>query len=271
MKRHLKMAAQPLLQLQVLPVRVDQCPNELLRAAYPQGFTAAVPAHTTLHEVMRLAKTWPLRKTHLFATASKASSLSGSLEGGHMLQAVAAATVHAMASQMRGSSRRKNLRKFAQFCLLELGERDAKMPDPVSTLATELVGNIQQSDVLAKHCGCRSALVAQGLHHLAVKHYKGQFKILSDNAAVEVMGACKLDDNHFLLCQELTKEKQIAKGFSCWKHQSKQTPFAYFPPKPFPCVMLLRSPAFIAMTMKNMCGCCKGEKKRDTFNLIPKF
>ena len=82
------------------------------------------------------------------------------------------------------ASRRKKLRKFAQFCLLELGERDAKMPDPVSTLATELVGHIQQSDVLAKHCGCRSALVAQGLHHLAVKHYKGQFKILSDNAAV---------------------------------------------------------------------------------------
>ena len=119
------------------------------------------------------------------------------------------------------ASRRKKLRKFAQFCLLELGERDAKMPDPVSTLATELVGNIQQSDVLAKHCGCRSALVAQGLHHLAVKHYKGQFKILSDNAAVEVMGACKLDDNHFLLCQELTKEKQIAKGFFVLENTSR--------------------------------------------------
>ena len=95
------------------------------------------------------------------------------------------------------------------------------MLDPLSTLASELVGNIKDRHVLAKHCGCLSALVAQGLHHLAVKYSKGQFKILSDNTAVEVMGACKLDNNHFLLCQELTKEKEIAKGFFVLENTSR--------------------------------------------------
>ena len=30
------------------------------------------------------------------------------------------------------------------------------------------------------------------------------------------MGACQLDTQHFLLGYELTKEKDITKGFSCW-------------------------------------------------------
>ena len=112
---------------------------------------------------------------------------------------------------------RNPLQKFAQSCLLELGERDAKMTDPTSTFKTELVGNIQENNMLAKQCGCHSATVAQGLNHLAVKHCKGQFKIVSSNTAVEVLGACKLNDDHFLLCQELTKTKEIASGFTCWK------------------------------------------------------
>lgn len=115
------------------------------------------------------------------------------------------------------ASRHKTLGNFARFCLLELGEMDAKMTDPVATLTTELVGNIQESNVLAKKTGCVSAVVAQGLHYLAVQHSKGQFKILPNNTAVEVMGACKLDNDHFLLCHELTKERDIAKGFTRWK------------------------------------------------------
>ena len=115
------------------------------------------------------------------------------------------------------ASRHKTLGNFARFCLLELGERDAKMTDPVATLTTELVGNIQVSNVLAKKTGCVSAVVAQGLHYLAVQHSKGQFKILPNNTAVEVMGACKLDNNHFLLCHELIKEREVAKGFTLWK------------------------------------------------------
>ena len=100
MKRHLKNAAQPPLQLMILPANVDECPKELLRAAYPQGFVAASPAQTTVEEVMRLARTWPLRKTNVVAAASKKSCYPGPLEGGQMVQAVAAATVQAVAAQL---------------------------------------------------------------------------------------------------------------------------------------------------------------------------
>lgn len=83
------------------------------------------------------------------------------------------------------ASRRKRLKSFAKFCLLELGERDAKMSDPAATLKTELVvGNIQESSLLAKKIECREARVAKGLFHLAVKHSQGQFQILSNDTAL---------------------------------------------------------------------------------------
>ena len=100
MKRHLKNAVQPPLQPLLLPASVDECPKELLRSAYPQGFVAAFPAQTTVEEVMRLGRTWPLRKTNVVAAASKKGCYPGPLEGGNMVQAVAAATVQAVASQL---------------------------------------------------------------------------------------------------------------------------------------------------------------------------
>lgn len=109
MRRHLKSAAPPVLQPQVLPLSVDQCPAELLRSAYPEGFASSVPVHTTVEEVTRLGRTWPLRSTNVVAAVTKASSFSGALEGGHMVQAVAAATVQAMASQLHGIALRSNL------------------------------------------------------------------------------------------------------------------------------------------------------------------
>ena len=127
------------------------------------------------------------------------------------------------------ATRHGNLHKFAEFCLLELGEMDAKFKDPMPSLTTKLVGNITECSVLATHCGSQSAVVATGLHHLAVKHCKGQFKICSSTTAVEVMGACKLEDTHFLLCQQLTKKKEMAKGFTCWTTSVEPNTFCLLP------------------------------------------
>lgn len=119
MKRILKVAVQPPLHLLVLPCDVEQCPAELLRAAYPQGFRPGSPSHKTIPEVMQLARTWPLRKTHLTATASQKTSLSGTLEGGQMMQAMAAATVQAVASQFGALQRAESVSELPGFKILK--------------------------------------------------------------------------------------------------------------------------------------------------------
>ena len=119
MKRILKVAVRPPLNLLVLPCDVEQCPPELLRAAYPQGFRPGTPSHKTIPEVMQLARTWPLRKTHLTATTSQTTSLSGKLEGGQMMHAMAAATVQAVASQFGALQRADSVPELPGFKILK--------------------------------------------------------------------------------------------------------------------------------------------------------
>eukprot|EP00435_Cladocopium_sp_Y103_P038173 s339_g10.t1 len=134
-KRQLKMAVAPPLQLLVLPCDVEQCPAELLRAAYPQGFRAGIPCHMTIPEVTQLGRTWPLRKTHLAATASQKTSLSGVLESGQMMQAMAAATVQAVASQFGALQRAESVPELPGFKILKPPCEASSVAKPKEQLA----------------------------------------------------------------------------------------------------------------------------------------
>ena len=67
MKRHLSRAACPPLRPLLLPDKWEECPDALLRAAYPDGFQPGVPSHQTLEQIMQLGKTWPLRTSNVVA------------------------------------------------------------------------------------------------------------------------------------------------------------------------------------------------------------
>eukprot|EP00435_Cladocopium_sp_Y103_P055418 s36_g18.t1 len=139
MKRHLRGAPTALVQLRVLPEDVGECPNELLRAAYPDGFSAAMPVHTTFAEVMRLGRTWPLRTTNVAATASKGLSVAnvGSLPlaGGNVIQAVAAATAHAVTSQLVGKDPRTSEPELPGFKMLAPRRDEMSKVAPAKQLA----------------------------------------------------------------------------------------------------------------------------------------
>ena len=71
MKRYLKKFPMSVEGLKMLPEKVAECPAMFMRVAYPNGWTSAKPKGKTLEQVLQLARTWPLRTTHTFASSSK--------------------------------------------------------------------------------------------------------------------------------------------------------------------------------------------------------
>ena len=67
MKRHLMRAQSSHGRPLILPQKWEECPEALLRAAYPDGFQPGLPTHKTLEEIMALGKGWPLRSTNVVA------------------------------------------------------------------------------------------------------------------------------------------------------------------------------------------------------------
>ena len=67
MKRHLMRAVSPPCRPLMLPQKWEECPEALLRAAYPDGFQPGLPTHKTLEEIIALGKGWPLRSTNMVA------------------------------------------------------------------------------------------------------------------------------------------------------------------------------------------------------------
>ena len=71
MKRYLKKYPPLLGNMPVLPDNVEECPASVLRSAFPNGWKAALPKSKGIAEVFRLGRTWPLRITHVVASAAK--------------------------------------------------------------------------------------------------------------------------------------------------------------------------------------------------------
>jgi hypothetical protein len=69
MKRHLSRAVSPPSRPLVLPQNCQECPEELLRAAYPDGFQPGLPTRKKLEEIFALSKGWPLRSTNVVAAS----------------------------------------------------------------------------------------------------------------------------------------------------------------------------------------------------------
>jgi hypothetical protein len=53
----------------VLPQTCQECPEDLLRAAYPDGFQPGLPTRKKLDEIFALSKGWPLRSTNVVAAS----------------------------------------------------------------------------------------------------------------------------------------------------------------------------------------------------------
>ena len=94
MKRHLKKYSSSAEGLQVLPLKVAECPSILMRAAFPNGWKSAQPRVKTLEEVQRLARTRPLRMTHTFANVSKTSQMPQQAMNVDLLGVAAAVARH---------------------------------------------------------------------------------------------------------------------------------------------------------------------------------
>ena len=69
MKRHLLRAATPPSRPLILPQKWEECPEALLRAAYPDGFQPGLPTQKSLQEIIALGKGWPLRSTNVVAVS----------------------------------------------------------------------------------------------------------------------------------------------------------------------------------------------------------
>ena len=104
-KRHLKKCPPLTDCLSILPDNPDDCPAIYFRAAFPDGWTAALPQFKSLADVVQLARTWPLRSSHVTVTARKhaepprdMSHMSASAMG--VAAAVARQTTIALSQQL---------------------------------------------------------------------------------------------------------------------------------------------------------------------------
>ena len=110
----------------------------------------------------------------------------------------------------------KCLYTFSRTALLELGEMDLKTNEKERTLKTKLHDTIELDDCLASALGKGAWKLSKKLQHEAQTHAAGQYKLLSDGSAVEIVCAAQCNHSFYLLCKELENRKEIAHGFTCW-------------------------------------------------------
>ena len=122
--------------------------------------------------------------------------------------------------------KRKKLKDFSKFVLLEMGEQDLKMNQHESLCKPTLLGKVSHCPKLAAAAEDPNAAVAPRISCEDVTHGKGQFKILTARKAVEIMGACQLHSKFFLLCMELTFVSEIAPTLTRWHKPRQSTQFS---------------------------------------------
>lgn len=115
----------------------------------------------------------------------------------------------------------KCLGTLSRTALLELGEMDLKTNEKDRTLKTRLQEPIQLDNRLASAFRKGTWTVSKKLQHAAHTHAAGEYKLLPDGSAVEIICAAQGNNSYYLLCKELHKKKEIAHGFTCWTCEKK--------------------------------------------------
>ena len=76
--------------------------------------------------------------------------------------------------------------------------------------------------------------ITKQLQHKAVVHGQGQYKILPDGTALEIVGAAERKKAFFLLGKQLQKEEEIAPTFTRWSRLITLTKITLLPVEDLP-------------------------------------
>ena len=136
----------------------------------------------------------------------------------------------------RIAPRLKQLRTLSMAALLEMGENDLKIQEHDKALSTQLLrGNATSlSDRVQEHMKRENWIITKQLQHRAVVHGQGDYKILPDGTALEIVGAAERKHAFYLLGKPLKKEKEIAPTFTCWSRLVTQTQITLLPVEELP-------------------------------------
>ena len=106
--------------------------------------------------------------------------------------------------------RLKKLSTLNQVALLELGENDLKIQEHNKSVSTELILGLAAdlSEPVLKLLEREGMQVSKQLQHKAVIHGRGQYKLLPNDKALEVMAAVERKGAYFLLGNALQLESK---------------------------------------------------------------
>ena len=136
----------------------------------------------------------------------------------------------------RIAPRLKQLSTLNAVALLELGENDLKITEHDKTLSTQLLrGNATcLCEPLQKQMEAKNWKITKQLQHKAVVHGQGQYNILPDGTALEIVGAAERKKAFFLLGKQLQKEEEIAPTFTRWSRLITLTKITLLPVEDLP-------------------------------------
>eukprot|EP00438_Fugacium_kawagutii_P012129 Skav222178 [mRNA] locus=scaffold3784:42209:44188:- [translate_table: standard] len=108
------------------------------------------------------------------------------------------------------------LKDFSEVALLEMCRIDTNMSVDM-TPQTCLADKPFSSPDWARKLSANHMKVTKNLLMDGVEHGAGQYKVVNASTAVEVLGACDIDGQHFLLCYILHCTKTWCSGFTDWE------------------------------------------------------
>lgn len=108
------------------------------------------------------------------------------------------------------------LRDFSEIALLEMCRIDMNTSTDM-TEKTYLADKFFSSPESAQRLSANDVKVAKNLLMAGVQHGVGQYKIVNASTAIEVVGACDIDGQHYLLCHILHCTKTWCEGFADWE------------------------------------------------------
>eukprot|EP00438_Fugacium_kawagutii_P006671 Skav225123 [mRNA] locus=scaffold1239:313913:321795:+ [translate_table: standard] len=113
--------------------------------------------------------------------------------------------------------KRARLTGFDTSCLLEMHQQDLKMAETDLALHPHLRGEIAATDILARVFPHSNVQLAHGIQQNGLAFQAGQFKVLADDLAIQILGACQIDHEFFIVAQRFTLLKLFTAGFAGWK------------------------------------------------------
>ena len=107
---------------------------------------------------------------------------------------------------------------FARTALLELVTHELDDPLPKDFLNTKLLGKKKKSAAVgAVTASQEPAWLSATLQHEGVKYGKGQYLLLSNTTACQILAGVEQGSNFFLLCNLLQPVATAERGRTCWK------------------------------------------------------